>query len=543
MFVLPKHFMRFIFTSLIILAHFFTPFSVNAQYFWAISEGGNGLDVAKNIRFDQNNNVIVSGDIAGNPAFNGTYYTGNGLSDGFVAKYDENANLQWFQLIGGAGVDKCMGTVLDASGNIYLCGTFQGSMTVGNYTVQSNGGTDFFVVKLNFSGDILWLKGFGGPLDDVAYSLGVNTGGEVFLCGTFGGSMQIGNTILTATSIVQSYVIKLSDTGNPQWALKTVSSSNNVMNSLTVLPDGNVALAGYYSLNVALGDFSVSSSSASYDVFICSINNSGEVNWLTKAGGAYDDVTTAVTNDTQGNLLLCGNISGSAAFDTFHLANAGYNDPFIAKYDGNGNCIWARSGQGLDLDMVNGISCDAHDNVYATGLYENSITFSGQTISGYDQRQIFVVSYDANGNLRWVQDAGGSGTDCGMAVNTDISGNVYVAGYYTYLASFNEITLPPAGLQDIFLAKFRQPVSGISENGKMSFSVYPNPATTEFYIQGDIPKNAIITLIASNGVKKRARYINNQAVNVSAFASGIYTLIISSAEHSILGTTRIALIK
>lgn len=534
--------MRILFTYLIILAHFFTPFSVQAQYSWAISEGGNGLDVAKNIRFTQDNNVIVSGDIAGNPAFGGTYYIGNGLSDGFVAKYDGNANLQWFRLIGGAGVDKCMGMALDATDNIYLCGTFQGSMTVENFTVQSNGGTDFYVVKLNSSGDILWLKSFGGILDDVAYSIGVNVSNNVFLCGTFGGSMQIGDSTLSATSIVQSYIMKLSDIGNPTWAMKPVSSSNNVSNSLTVLPDGNVAVAGYYSLNMSLGNFSVSSSSASYDVFLCSINDDGVVNWLTKAGGAYDDVSTALTNDTQGNLLLCGNMSGSAAFDTFYLANAGYNDPFIAKYDENGNCVWARSGQGLDLDMVNGISCDAQGNVYATGLYENSITFSEHTISGYDQRQIFMVSYDANGNLRWLQDAGGSGTDCGTAINTDVTGNVYVSGYYTYLAKFGEITLPPAGLQDIFLAKYTQPVSGVSENEKMKISVYPNPATTEFSIQGDIPENATITLVGANGAKKRAGFSKNKTVNVSTLTSGIYMLIVSTSERT-LGTTKIAVIK
>lgn len=532
--------MRTILNSFIILAMLTSALNVQAQYAWALSEGGNGLDVGKAVRFDQSGNVIVCGDIAGNPVFGGVLQTGNGLSDGFVAKYNSDGQLQWFRLVGGIGVDKCTAVALDAADNIYVCGYFEDTMRVGNYGVRSKGASDIYVCKFNASGEVQWLKSYGGVTSDLAFSIAVNNNGEPFVCGTFGVSIQFGNTTLTAASPVQSFIVKLKSDGNTDWAIKPVSSNNHTTNSLTLLPNGNLAVAGYYSLALEINGVSVQSSSANYDIFLCSMQQNGTVNWLKKAGGSYDDVSAALSNDAQGNLFLCGNISGFASFDDVHLSNAGYTDPFIAKYDSNGNCLWARSGEGLDLDLANGIACDIQGNVYATGMYENSITFSGQTISGYDQRQLFMVSYDTQGNLRWVKDAGGSGTDCGMAINADGSGNVYLTGYYTYLAQFDGITLPAAGLQDVFLAKYRQSVSGISEHEKVSVSVYPNPVSSSFTVQGNIPENAVITLFDAVGRKVTEQSATNKTVSVSRLPAGVYTLVLFEQER-LIGTGKITL--
>lgn len=513
-----------IFSYIRLLILFFVPFTLNAQFVWGVGEGGMGLDLGRNLRIDHKNNIILSGDIAGSPAFRGTYYEGNGLSDGFVGKYDDNANLQWLRLIGGTGVDKCFGTVIDASDNIYLCGSFQNSMTVGSFTLQSNGGTDLFVLKLSASNEVLWLKSFGGTLDDVAYSIGVNNNNDVFICGTFGGSIAFGDTVLTATSIVQSYIAKLSSSGNPQWAINAVSSSNNTINSLTVLPDGNVVTAGYYSFNVSIDSFSLNSSSASYDVFLCKLNDEGKPQWLVKAGGSYDDMTTAICSDLEGNISICGYFSGSSVFGSYQLYNAGYNDPFIAHYSGNGECLWARSGAGLSLDLANGIACDAQGNIYATGMYGSNISFSEHTISGYNDRQIFVVSYNANGDFRWLQDAGENGTDCGMAISTDVAGNVYITGYYTYRCAFDDIFLPLAqSPQDIFMAKYTQPVSGIQEAETDKLSIYPNPATDFITVSG--AKNGMKIRIANllgEIVSETTLQHETQKIGVAHLVSGAY---------------------
>lgn len=61
-----------------------------------------------------------------------------------------------------------------------------------------------------------------------------------------------------------------------------------------------------------------------------------------------------------------------------------------AFFDKNGNCQWAKHGEGLNLDIAYGVTVDDNGNVYSTGFYENSIAFDGNRISGQD-RNIFVV--------------------------------------------------------------------------------------------------------------------------------------------------------
>ncbi|HEY0261754.1 MAG TPA: T9SS type A sorting domain-containing protein [Chitinophagales bacterium] len=515
-----------IFSYITFFAFFFVPFYSNAQFAWAIGEGGTGLDVGRNICFDRNNNVILTGYIGGNPIFRGQGYIGNGLSDGFAVKYDENANLLWLRLFGGSGEDKCFGTAVDAEDNIYLCGSFQNSMTVDSFSAQSDGGTDLYILKLNASGDVIWLKTFGGSLDDAALSIGVNERQEVFVCGTFGGAMVFGDDTLTTTSITQSYIGKLNRDGTVQWTKQFYSSGALTANTLTVLLNGTVAVAGYFSENMSIDTLTENVSYPSYEVFLCELNDSGEPLWLQQAGGAYDNLTTKIASDAQDNIVLCGYISGFAQFGNNSLTNAGYNDPFIAKYDTSGNCLWARSGGGTSLDFANGVAFDAQGNVYATGLYENAITFSGHTIFGYDQRQAFMVSYDRNGNFRWLQDIGEAGTECGMGVNVDISGNVYVTGYYTFRAAFGDILLPVASIpQDIFLAKFVQPVSGISESEAEKIAVYPNPAENFITVTGvKIGTEIRITNVLGETIFTAKMQRETLQISVANLASGVYFL-------------------
>jgi hypothetical protein len=111
-------------------------------------------------------------------------------------------------------------------------------------------------------------------------------------------------------------------------------------------------------------------------------------------------------------------------------------------------------------------------------MYQAAVDFDGHLLTG-TAKDIFVVSYDPLGNIRWASSAGGTGTDCALSVAIDNSGKVAICGYYLLNCSFGGVPVPYAQNTDLFIAQMNTPPVGIRESQEDDFSVlvYPNPCS------------------------------------------------------------------
>lgn len=179
--------------------------------------------------------------------------------------------------------------------------------------------------------------------------------------------------------------------------------------------------------------------------------------WANNAGESNDDYGQSVCMDASGNVYVTGFFSSdSITFGSFTLGNSGNKEVFVVKYDANGNALWAKSANGSNEDRAYGICVDANGNVFITGFYSSStITFDTYALSSPGIDNIFLVKYDAAGNVLWARSAGGSSYDIGYGVITDPSGNAYITGgFQSSAAVFGSDTIGSFGSYDIFLAKY-----------------------------------------------------------------------------------------
>jgi Secretion system C-terminal sorting domain/Beta-propeller repeat len=137
--------------------------------------------------------------------------------------------------------------------------------------------------------------------------------------------------------------------------------------------------------------------------------------------------------DGSGNVYMTGGFSSaSITFGTITLTNAasGYMDMFIVKYDANGNVLWAKSAGGSNTDGPGSIATDGSGNVYVIGTFRSSsITFGTITLTfAGGMGDMFIVKYDSSGTVLWATSAGGSDYDNPHGIATDGGGNVYVTG-------------------------------------------------------------------------------------------------------------------
>jgi hypothetical protein len=187
--------------------------------------------------------------------------------------------------------------------------------------------------------------------------------------------------------------------------------------------------------------------------------------WAKALGGPENELVTGVITDASDHVIVCGTFYGRADFDPSSdsavLVSNGDNDIFLAKYDRNGNYLWAVNIGGTDFDAAASISAGTDQHIYVTGVFRNTVDFDASSgtanRTSYGEGDIFLVSYDSSGQFRWVRQMGGSSIDNPTAVSVD-GNHVYVSGDFQGSAKFNPAnvadSVTSAGFSDIFLVKY-----------------------------------------------------------------------------------------
>jgi hypothetical protein len=154
--------------------------------------------------------------------------------------------------------------------------------------------------------------------------------------------------------------------------------------------------------------------------------------WAKCAIDPSTDQANSVTTDVFGNVYITGNFGGNIIFGSTTLSCSSYTDIFLVKYDANGNVIWAKSAGGASNDVATSVTTDISGNIYITGSFNSlTISFGNTTLTNTNGfSDIFIAKYDSSGNVIWAKSAGGSAADIANCITTDILNNVYIAGVF-----------------------------------------------------------------------------------------------------------------
>ncbi|MBW8049614.1 MAG: T9SS type A sorting domain-containing protein [Cytophagales bacterium] len=256
--------------------------------------------------------------------------------------------------------------------------------------------------------------------------------------------------------------------------------------------------------------------------------------WAKSIGSTTTDHGNSIATDASGNAYITGYFQDTADFDpgagVQNLTSVGARDIFFAKYDTNGNYLWAKSIGSTSPDYGYSIATDASGNAYITGSFEDTADFDPgagvQNLISVGQVDIFFAKYDANGNYLWAKSIG-STWDRGNSIATDASGNAYITGYFQGTADFD----PGAGVQnltsvgntDIFFAKYQGSGStGIDELKAQSskLKVYPNPYTGKTNISYTLPEKTNVSLEIYNITGKKIHTLVNKNQNAGRHQYG-----------------------
>jgi len=415
----------------------------------------------------QSVNSALFTDGAGNVYLAAYFNLNNGTAEIDISEQNAAGVLIWGKkLLGGPGSSTVSGDgtslSVDAGGNVYISGFFYGSFDfdpgLGVFTLSSTGSV--FVLKLNATGGFVWAKQLetivAGLTDRM---LTVDTAGDIFITGSFKGIVDFdpgaGQFNLVSGNNGndrEAFILKLNSAGDMIWARQlggvTVDDGSNGF-SIAIDGGGNIYVTGDFygtvDFDPGSGIYNLLAQGSNGEAFIAKFDNQANLIWAKQISGSAKSYGQSVSVDRSGNVYTLGSFLGTADFDPgvgVYLQTATQNSGiYISKLDAAGNFVWANQLSGSGYIGGWGLAVDAAGNSFITGDFYGTIDFNPDICSfnlssaGFDD--IFITRLDATGNFEWVKAMGGTGSEEGLSIALDPSGNIYTTGGFQRSVDFD----------------------------------------------------------------------------------------------------------
>jgi hypothetical protein len=367
----------------------------------------------------------------------------------FVALYSiskaQNPAWLWAESSNGSQYEYGEGVVTDTAGNFFIGGRLGGMSTLGGEMVMGMGENNPVIGKFDSSGSAIWLNihTYSGGYDYL-YGLCTDNNNNVYATGNISSGSGI-------------YIEKYNNSGAMEWNPTAGAPSGS---AITTDNSGYIYVVGDFGnySSVTFGRITVNN--PGNGAFIVKMDSSGNFIWVKTISSTSGIEPGDILADNSGNLFIIGSYSGTAAFGAIAApASSGISNFFIAKYDTAGNALWLTSATNAGMwgsQETRGVVVDNCDNVYVTGMFENTATFGSFSLKSAGDEDMFVGKLLNNGNWEWVNSAGGAGRDHGFSIALDKNYDVYVGGDYgqnsgTGITFGNDLSFTGTGT---FVAKY-----------------------------------------------------------------------------------------
>ncbi|WP_435356148.1 hypothetical protein [Emticicia sp. SJ17W-69] len=411
---------------------------------WDKSFGGNGNDGIAAMTVISDGGTLIAGWSDSQPSGVKTVSYNGGLNDFWVIKVDASWSMVWQKGFGGTS-NELLSTITSTSDGGALIGGLSNSAASGNKTSGNSGDYDYWVMKIDASGNKLWDKTFGGSQTDYLKSIVVTSDGGAIL-GGFSNSSISGSKTASDYSGGDYWVVKIDGNGNKLWDKSFGGSGFDDLNSVYTTSDGSILLGGL-SFSGISGN-KTSNAGGGADSWVIKLNSQGTKIWEKSFGGAGNEAINAISYTNDGYVLL-GGITGSTTSGSV----ATESDFWLAKIDANGNSQWEKRYGGSGGESISTLAVTS-ENTYILGGYSTSNQSGNKTTVGYGDYDYWIVKVDANGNKLADNTFGGSGYDDLSHLFISPQKEIYLGGKSDSPISGNK-TAPNYGQKDFWIVKIK----------------------------------------------------------------------------------------
>lgn len=448
---------------------------------WQNTIGGNKIDLLYAIQTTADGGSIVGGSSNSGPT--GDKSQGNkGGFDYWVMKLDQNGSVVWEKTIGGSNLDYLKSIVKCSDGG-YLIGGASRSGISGDKTQGAVGNYDFWILKLDPDGNILWDKTFGGKKGDYLNTMIQTTDGGYLLAGHSESNIS-GSKSENARGWFDYWVVKIDESGNLMWDKTLGSTNSEYLYAVLQTSDGKYYLAG--SSGSKAGGEKTEDSKGYSDYWLVKLNEDGTVAWDKTLGGAGNEFCYAIRKISGGGFIIGGYSDSDISGDKSEDSKGSY-DYWVVKTDQSGNLMWDKTIGGDDEDELYDLVA-SDDGGFLLGGYSESGISADKTEASRGDYDYWVVKIDAASNVVWDKTLGGNDEEELLAVRRTSDGNYLIAGY-SYSNASGDKSENNTGGSDFWIVKLgagdppRLPEEQVhSGEAPFHISIFPNPTSGTFTV-------------------------------------------------------------
>lgn len=243
------------------------------DHIWSQRFGDGGFEIAYSAA-DSAGNILLTGVFTGTIDFGGGSLTAVGFGNGFLAKFDAGGNHIWSKRFGGEAAQVEATAVSDESGNVLITGFFKGTVDFGGGSLTSGGSFDIFVAKFDTNGSHLWSRSFGDASDQRGWDLSTDNQGNVLVTAAFRSTVNFGGGPLQSAGGFDIALAKLDFNGNHLWSKRVGEGHPEWASSVATDLAGNVLIEGAFVDTVDLGGGPLASA-GSFDIFLAKLDSGG----------------------------------------------------------------------------------------------------------------------------------------------------------------------------------------------------------------------------------------------------------------------------
>lgn len=465
---------------------------------WQKSLNGSYTDILYDIQQTTDGGYIAAGSSESTVSFNTDYW---------VVKMNDTGAVQWQKRLGGTGSDEAFAIQQTQDGGYIIAG-YTGS-TDGDVT-GNHGGRDYWIVKLNDTGAIQWQKALGGTKNEIANAIRQTADNGYIIAGESYSSDGNVTGHHASTGIYDSsdfWIVKLNDTGAIQWQESFGGTQSESAQSIQQTTDGGYVIAGYaQSVN---GD--VVGNHGANDYWLLKLDSAGVLQGQNTLGGTGDDQAYGVQQTADGGFIIAGTSSSN---DGNVTNNHGGEDFWMVKLDGARMIQWQKALGGTNNESAYDVQQTKNGAYIVAGVAQTSTWTHTNTHSAW------LVRLDSAGTLQWQDSLWNSGYEDARAIQQTTDGGFIMGGS-------TGVSGPHVG--NYWIVKLATDPTAVSTpTAAESFSLFPNPATTEVHIQtSEAIRSVLLTDISGKEVFRGG---NTTVIPTATLANGMYLVRVLTAN-------------
>ena len=359
--------------------------------------------------------------------------------DFWVLKFNAENEIQWNKTYGGTEDDKGQDIIQTLDGGYAILG----SSFSNNEDVSGNHGqNDYWLAKLDVSGNISWQKSFGYQGADYGISVIQTSDSGYLVTGVLDvtSSDGAGNTSRFSNRHAGGdyWALKLDASGTIEWSKYYGGLFTDTPESIVQTDDnGYIIVGGSDSM-----DTDISNNIGSYDFWVVKISATGAIVWEKSFGGDEIDEAWSIVKSGDGNYLIAGD-TRSNDVDVSH--NIGAADLWLIKISPTGELLWEKTLGGTNFDVARDISATQDGGFLLAG---SSRSDDVDVTENKGQNDAWALKVDSNGTIEWQTSVGGTNIDFAYGITELNNKKVIVVGD-TY--SNDEDIIENKGFSDLLI--------------------------------------------------------------------------------------------